>query len=93
MKVTHGWYERDPNADVFKVLSSVTIELGASERWELISTLSLFIQRQEISNYTTCVKFAKNLQRQLENDPNPNTPFYKEQIKELEEKNKKLLRG
>ncbi len=92
MRVTHGWYEKDPNADVFKVLSSVTVELSASERWSLCLVLGVFLDSQRRKGFDAGVDFAKNLCRQVGDDPNPNVPFYKDQTKELREKIKELER-
>jgi len=83
MKITHGWYEKDPDADVFKVLSSVTIQLTAGEKWELSLILGDFISKRKQSGSEAGLKMAESLNRQLVEDPNPNVPFYKKENQDL----------
>jgi len=93
MRVTHGWYEKDKDAEVFSRLSSVTIELDQSERWELTMILGAFISDSEKKRHMAGLKLAKNLRRQVAEDPNPNVPFYKKENAELKEEIKRLKNG
>lgn len=90
MKITHGWYEDDPKAKVFKELPTYIIELSTSEYWELQMILSLFLQSRAKNGYTCGVEFVENLLRQLKNNPNPSIPFYKKQLEELRKEMKEL---
>lgn len=90
MRVTHGWYKKSKSAEEYSRLSSVTIELDQGERWELTMILAAFINDSEKKGHTAGLRLAKNLRRQIAEDPNPNVPFYKKENAELRKEIKRL---